>query len=107
MYINVYKANLPSVLSEKKAVSLGWKKKKKEIRKRWQTLSSLPRPKEKLSARSSVSHLCDSQSLTSYARDLIRESTELEAEDATTCPKGPVINFVPSGDTHPAFTFVC
>lgn len=33
MYINVYKANLPSVLSEKKAVSLGWKKKKKKYEK--------------------------------------------------------------------------
>lgn len=48
-----------------------WKKRLlhlvKEKRRRWQTV---PRPKEKLSARSSRSHLCDSQSLTFYARDL-------------------------------------
>lgn len=44
-----------------------------------------------------MSHLCDSQSLTFYARDLIRESAELEAEDAATCAKGSVITFVCSG----------
>lgn len=65
------------------------------------------RPKERLSARSSMSHLCDSQSLTPYTRDLIWESAELDEEDATTCAKGPVITFGLRGDTHFAFTFVC